>query len=128
MNMKKFRLVNNDPILKISKNRLLRLPTPASISFLWNGGFLLGVVLILQIITGLLLSISYIAFADLAFFSVNHIIRDVGGGWLIRYLHINGASFYFFLMYSHIFRGLFFDSGKKSPIVWLSGVLLFWPR
>jgi len=80
MNMKKFRLVNNDPILKISKNRLLRLPTPASISFLWNGGFLLGVVLILQIITGLLLSISYIAFADLAFFSVNHIIRDVGGG------------------------------------------------
>lgn len=122
--MKKFSIIFKDPILSITKNSLISLPTPFSISFLWNIGFLLGFTLILQIITGLVLSINYICHTTLAFDSVIHIIRDIDSGWLIRYLHINGASLFFLLIYIHIARGIYFNSPSKIPIVWASGVII----
>lgn len=110
--------------LKIIKNSLVNLPTPVSISFLWNIGFLLGIILTLQIITGLVLSINYTATADTAFYSVVHIMRDIESGWWIRYLHANGASLFFAFMYTHLLRGIYFNSPQKLPIVWVSGVVI----
>lgn len=122
--MKKFNILIKDPILKIIENSLLSLPTPTSISFLWNIGFLLGITLTLQIITGLVLSINYIASTEMAFDSVTHIIRDLEAGWYMRYIHINGASLFFILLYAHIRRGLYFNSPIKYPIVWASGITI----
>ena len=122
--MKNFNLINKDPLIEITKNSLLNLPTPWSISYLWNLGFLLGITLILQVLTGLVLSINYIAHSSLAFDSVIHIIRDINRGWIIRYLHINGASLFFFLIYIHISRGIYFNSPIKLPIVWTSGIII----
>lgn len=110
--------------MEICKNSLISLPTPFSISYLWNLGFLLGITLGLQIIRGLVLSINYVASTELAFDSVIHIIRDIDSGWIIRYLHINGASLFFIFMYIHIARGLYFNSPIKVPIVWMSGVVI----
>ena len=110
--------------MEITKNSLVSLPTPFSISFLWNMGFLLGITLVLQIVTGLVLSINYVASTELAFDSVIHIIRDIDAGWVMRYLHINGASLFFILMYIHIARGIYFNSPIKLPIVWASGVII----
>lgn len=115
--MKKYNLIIKDPLIEITKNSLVNLPTPFSISFLWNIGFLLGITLVLQIVTGLVLSINYVASTDLAFDSVIHIIRDIDSGWAIRYLHMNGASLFFILMYIHIGRGIYFNSPIKVPIV-----------
>lgn len=122
--MKKYNLLIKDPLLEITKNSLINLPTPLSISFIWNMGFLLGITLMLQIVTGLVLSINYVAHTDLAFDSVIHIIRDIDAGWIIRYLHINGASLFFILLYIHIGRGIYFNSPIKIPIVWVSGVAI----
>ena len=122
--MKKKNLINNHPITRILKKSLVDLPTPTPISFLWNIGFLLGMTLTMQIITGLVLSINYVARTEIAFDSVIHIIRDIDKGWEIRYLHINGASLFFLLMYSHLARGIYFNSPQKIPIVWGSGVLI----
>ena len=122
--MKKNNIVNIDPIIKITKASLLDLPTPSSISFLWNIGFLLGITLTLQILTGLVLAINYIPHTEIAFRRVMHIIRDIDRGWITRYLHINGASLFFLLLYTHIRRGLYFSSPSKIPIVWTSGILI----
>lgn len=122
--MKKFNISSKDPLILLAKNSLLRLPTPFSASFMWNIGFLLGITLILQIVTGLVLSINYIPHTSLAFDSVIHIIRDIDSGWAIRYLHINGASLFFVLLYTHIARGVYFNSPQKLPIVWASGVVI----
>lgn len=126
--MKKNNLIFQDPVISIIKKSLVDLPTPYSISFLWNIGFLLGIILILQIITGLFLSINYIAFVDLSFDSVIHIIRDIDSGWIIRYIHINGASLFFVIIYLHIARGIYFNSSIKLVIVWLSGVIILLAR
>jgi quinol-cytochrome oxidoreductase complex cytochrome b subunit len=104
-------------VLGLLKNSLVELPTPKSISFLWNMGFLLGITLIRQIVTGLMLSINYVASTEIAFDSVIHIIRDIDSGWAMRYVHMNGASLFFLLMYIHIARGVYFNSPKKIPIV-----------
>ena len=122
--MKKFNLPNSDPIIKITRRSLLNLPTPTSISYLWNIGFLIGICLSLQIITGLVLSMNYVGHVEYAFDSVVHIIRDLDWGWIIRYTHINGASLFFILIYAHIGRGIYFGSPSKIPIVWLSGVII----
>lgn len=103
---------------------LINLPTPLSISFLWNLGFLLGITLVTQVITGLFLSINYVPSTRFAFESIIHIIRDVDRGWLIRYVHMNGASLFFRLMFIHLARGVYFGSPKKIPLVWNSGVFI----
>lgn len=104
------------------KVHTVNLPTPMNISIWWNFGSILGLVLFVQLITGVFLAIHYISGAE-AFCSVNHIMRDVNRGWLIRYLHANGASFFFLRIYSHISRGIFYGSYIYKG-VWFSGVIL----
>nr|YP_009019426.1 cytochrome b [Aleuroglyphus ovatus]AGM14596.1 cytochrome b [Aleuroglyphus ovatus]AID52421.1 cytochrome b [Aleuroglyphus ovatus]QWW33394.1 cytochrome b [Aleuroglyphus ovatus] len=122
--MKKYNFILKDPIMEMTKNSLMGLPTPYSISFLWNMGFLLGMTLILQIVTGLVLSMNYVASTEMAFDSVIHIMRDIESGWVMRYLHMNGASLFFILMYIHISRGIYFNSPMKLAAVWTSGVVI----
>nr|AVE15536.1 cytochrome b [Phyllothelys sp. 1 JZ-2017]AVE15658.1 cytochrome b [Phyllothelys sp. 2 JZ-2017] len=111
------------PLIKISNNALMDLPTPSNISSWWNFGSLLGLCLIIQIITGLFLAMHYSAHIDLAFSSVNHICRDVNYGWLLRTLHANGASMFFICIYIHIGRGLYYSSYKFYH-TWTIGVLI----
>lgn len=122
--MKKYNITIKDPVLNFAKNSLINLPVPTSISLPWNKGFIISITLVIQIITGLLLSMNYVPSTEIAFDSVIHIIRDIDRGWIIRYLHINGASLFFILIYVHILRGVFYNSPIKFPIVWGSGVIL----
>nr|ACF57732.1 cytochrome b [Diglossa glauca] len=116
-------LRKNHQILKIINDALIDLPTPPNISTWWNFGSLLGVCLITQIVTGLLLATHYTADTNLAFSSVAHICRDVQFGWLIRNLHANGASFFFICIYLHIGRGLYYGSYLNKE-TWNIGVIL----
>nr|YP_009047896.1 cytochrome b [Sinosuthora webbiana]AEL17368.1 cytochrome b [Sinosuthora webbiana mantschurica]AEL17375.1 cytochrome b [Sinosuthora webbiana suffusa]AEL17369.1 cytochrome b [Sinosuthora webbiana mantschurica]AHC00678.1 cytochrome b [Sinosuthora webbiana]QOD96171.1 cytochrome b [Sinosuthora webbiana] len=116
-------LRKNHPILKIVNDALIDLPTPSNISSWWNFGSLLGMCLITQIITGLLLAMHYTADTSLAFSSVAHMCRDVQFGWLIRNLHANGASFFFICIYLHIGRGFYYGSYLNKE-TWNVGVLL----
>nr|AAR25294.1 cytochrome b [Tangara chrysotis] len=116
-------LRKNHQILKIINNALIDLPAPSNISTWWNFGSLLGVCLITQIVTGLLLAMHYTADIDLAFSSVAHMCRDVQFGWLIRNLHANGASFFFICIYLHIGRGIYYGSYLNKE-TWNIGVIL----
>lgn len=111
------------PLFKIINNALVDLPAPSNISRWWNFGSLLGLCLIIQILTGIFLSIHYAADTQLAFNSVNHICRDVNYGWLLRTLHANGASFFFICIYIHIGRGIYYGS-YKYHYTWNVGVIL----
>lgn len=111
------------PIFKIINNTLIDLPTPSNISAWWNFGSLLGLCLIIQIITGLFLTIYYTANIELAFYRVNYICRNVNYGWLIRTLHANGASFFFICIYIHIGRGIYYESFNLK-YTWIIGVLI----
>lgn len=112
------------PLFKIINNALVDLPAPSNISRWWNFGSLLGLCLIIQIATGLFLSIHYTADTIMAFNSVNHICRDVNYGWILRTLHANGASFFFICIYLHIGRGMYYGS-YKYLYTWTVGVILF---
>merc|ERR1712002_864892 len=98
------------PLLKIVNNSLIELPSPSNINSLWNFGSLLGLCLIIQILTGLFLSMHYSRDASLAFIRVSHITRDVNYGWLLRMFHANGASFFFICLFLHVGRGLYYGS------------------
>nr|YP_009318491.1 cytochrome b [Alopecoenas salamonis]APA17086.1 cytochrome b [Alopecoenas salamonis] len=111
------------PLLKLINNSLIDLPTPSNISALWNFGSLLGICLLTQILTGLLLAAHYTADTTLAFSSVAHTCRNVQYGWLIRNLHANGASFFFICIYLHIGRGLYYGSYLYKE-TWNTGVIL----
>nr|YP_010234436.1 cytochrome b [Acanthodactylus aureus]QDV39959.1 cytochrome b [Acanthodactylus aureus]QTA72589.1 cytochrome b [Acanthodactylus aureus] len=111
------------PILKIINNSFIDLPTPPNISAWWNFGSLLGLCLIIQLITGLFLAMHYTADVSSAFSSIAHIHRDVQYGWLIRNLHANGASMFFFCIYLHIGRGLYYGSYIYTE-TWNIGVIL----
>nr|ASY98520.1 cytochrome b [Anaxarcha sinensis] len=111
------------PLIKISNNALVDLPTPSNISSWWNFGSLLGLCLGIQIMTGLFLAMHYSAHVDLAFSSVAHICRDVNYGWLLRTLHANGASMFFICIYLHIGRGMYYGS-YKFYYTWMVGVLI----
>nr|QNQ64911.1 cytochrome b [Pica pica camtschatica] len=116
-------LRKNHPLLKIINDSLVDLPTPSNISAWWNFGSLLGICLITQIITGLLLAMHYTADTSLAFASVSHMCRNVQFGWLIRNLHANGASFFFICIYLHIGRGFYYGSYLNKE-TWNIGVIL----
>uniref|UniRef100_A0A894JTT6 Cytochrome b n=1 Tax=Hydroporus sp. IBE<ESP> AV45 TaxID=2811614 RepID=A0A894JTT6_9DYTI len=118
---KPFRL--NHPLLKIMNSALIDLPSPSNISLWWNFGSLLGLCLMIQILTGIFLAMHYTANIDMAFYSVNHICRDVNYGWLMRTLHANGASFFFICIYLHIGRGMYYGSYKLMQ-TWLIGVII----
>nr|AAZ92464.1 cytochrome b [Lepilemur mustelinus]AII98472.1 cytochrome b [Lepilemur mustelinus]AII98562.1 cytochrome b [Lepilemur mustelinus]AII98883.1 cytochrome b [Lepilemur mustelinus]AII98934.1 cytochrome b [Lepilemur mustelinus] len=100
----------NHSLMKIINNSLIDLPTPPNISSLWNFGSLLGACLTIQITTGLFLAMHYTADTTTAFSSVAHICRDVNYGWVIRYLHANGASMFFLCLFIHVGRGLYYGS------------------
>nr|AIG20060.1 cytochrome b [Bemisia tabaci complex sp. Asia I]ALR69274.1 cytochrome b [Bemisia tabaci] len=102
---------------------IVDLESPSNISYFWNFGSLLGLMMLIQLMTGLFLTFHYAANVGVAFDSVIHIMRDVNSGWFIRYTHINGASFFFIFIYIHIGRGIFYFSFKKM-MAWLSGVLI----
>nr|ASY98482.1 cytochrome b [Tarachomantis alaotrana] len=111
------------PLIKISNNALVDLPTPVNISSWWNFGSLLGLCLGIQIMTGLFLAMHYSAHIDLAFSSIAHICRDVNYGWLLRTLHANGASMFFICIYLHIGRGMYYGS-YKFYFTWMTGVII----
>uniref|UniRef100_UPI0030E06E4B cytochrome b n=1 Tax=Precis coelestina TaxID=2988838 RepID=UPI0030E06E4B len=113
----------NHPIIKIMNNSLIDLPSPSNFSSWWNFGSLLGLCLMIQIITGLFLTMYYTANIELAFYSVNYICRNVNYGWLIRTLHANGASFFFICIYLHIGRGIYYESFNLK-YTWMVGVII----
>lgn len=111
------------PLIKIVNSSFIDLPAPSNISSWWNFGSLLGICLITQILTGLFLAIHYTSDTITAFSSVTHICRDVNYGWLIRYLHANGASIFFICLFLHVGRGLYYGSYMYLE-TWNIGVLL----
>lgn len=113
-------------LLSVVNNHLVDYPTPINQNYFFGFGSLAGVMLVIQILTGIFLAMHYTPHIDLAFSSVEHIMRDVNNGWLIRYAHANGASFFFIMVYIHIFRGLYYGSYiAPREHLWCSGVLLF---
>ncbi|MEC7951814.1 MAG: cytochrome b/b6 [Pseudomonadota bacterium] len=101
-------------------------PVPRNLSYFWNFGVLAGFFLVLQIVTGVVLAMHYAANAQVAFATTEHIMRDVNWGWMMRYAHANGASFFFIVVYLHIFRGFFYSSYKAPrEMIWLLGVVIF---
>nr|ACY38216.1 cytochrome b [Galea spixii] len=111
------------PLIKIINHSFIDLPAPSNISSWWNFGSLLGICLGLQILTGLFLAMHYTSDTLTAFSSVTHICRDVNYGWLIRYLHANGASMFFIFLYIHIGRGIYYGSYTFTE-TWNIGILL----
>nr|ATX68960.1 cytochrome b [Smutsia temminckii] len=111
------------PLFKIISNSFIDLPTPSNISAWWNFGSLLGMCLILQIMTGLFLAMHYTADTTTAFSSITHICRDVNYGWIIRYMHANGASMFFICLFIHIGRGLYYGSFTYKE-TWNIGIIL----
>ena len=120
------RIFKSHPLLKIINSYVIDSPTPSNISYLWNFGSLLGLCLVIQIITGVTLGMHYTPNVIEAFDSVEHIMRDVNNGWLIRYLHSNTASAFFFLVYLHIGRGMYYGSYRAPrTLVWTIGTVIF---
>ena len=101
-------------------------PVPRNLNYFWNFGVLAGIALTIQLVTGIILAMHYSANTLVAFNSVEHIMRDVNSGWMLRYAHSNGASFFFIVIYLHLFRGLYYGSYKAPrEMVWLLGVVIF---
>ena len=113
------------PIFGFVKHHLRDYPTPRNLNYLWNFGSIAGVMLVVMILTGVLLAMQYTANVNMAFDSVEHIMRDVNYGWLLRYLHMNGGSFFFIAVYIHIFRGMYYGSYKAPrEILWWLGLII----
>lgn len=112
--------------LNLVNSYLIDSPQPSSINYWWNIGSLLGLCLIIQVITGILIAIHYSSNIELAFSSIEHIIRDIKNGWILRYIHANGASLFFICIYIHIAKGLYYGS-YKSPrtLTWIIGIIIF---
>jgi ubiquinol-cytochrome c reductase cytochrome b subunit len=120
------KLLKRNSFLSIVNSYLIDSPQPSNISYMWNFGSLLGICLVIQIATGVTLAMHYTPNIDLAFISVEHIMRDVNYGWMIRYLHANTASFFFLFVYLHIGRGLYYGSYKAPRVaLWTIGVIIF---
>ena len=113
------------PVFTFMQHELHEYPTPKNLNYWWNFGSLAGIVLVIMIATGIVLAMHYTPHVNHAFDSVERIMRDVNYGWLIRYIHMNGASAFFIIVYIHIFRGLYFGS-YKSPreLLWMLGVVI----
>lgn len=113
------------PIFSLVNHELRDYPTPKNLSYAWNFGSLAGFMLLIMMLTGIFLAMHYVPSTDHAFDSVERIMREVNYGWLIRYLHMNGASMFFIVVYIHIFRGLYYGS-YKSPreLLWMIGVII----
>ncbi len=114
------------PIIGTLENALLKHPYPKNLSYWWSFGSIAGIALVIQILSGLFLSMHYVANTQMAFDSVEHIMRDVRYGWLIRYIHAVGASMFFVALYAHITRGLYYGSYKAPrELLWWIGIVIF---
>ena len=114
------------PIFSFVNDAVVVYPTPKNLNYWWNMGSLAGIMLVVQIVTGIILAMHYTPHADLAFASTEHIMRDVNYGWMLRYMHANGASLFFVAVYIHMFRGLYFGSYKAPrELLWWFGILIF---
>jgi len=117
--------ITKQPILSVVNDHLIDYPTPSNINYFWGFGSLAGLCLVVQIATGVFLAMHYTAHIDLAFHSVEHIMRDVEGGWLLRYMHANGASMFFVAVYLHMFRSLYYGSyAAPREATWCVGVVI----
>lgn len=122
--MKRLSIVKQ-PLLSVLNAHIVDYPTPSNLSYLWSFGSLAGICLVIQILTGIFLAMHYTPHVDLAFLSVEHIMRDVEGGWLLRYMHANGASMFFIVTYLHMFRGLYYGSyASPREFLWCIGVII----
>lgn len=114
------------PILRLAHDSFIDYPTPKNLNYWWTFGGILTFCLVTQIITGIILAMHYTPHVDFAFNSVEHIMRNVNYGWLIRYIHANGASMFFLAVYIHIFRGLYYGSYKAPrEVLWILGVIIY---
>jgi ubiquinol-cytochrome c reductase cytochrome b/c1 subunit len=113
------------PIFTFMQHELHDYPTPKNLSYWWNFGSLAGIMLVIMIVSGIFLAMQYTPHIDYAFDSVERIMRDVNYGWLMRYIHMNGASFFFIVVYIHLFRGLYYGSYKAPrELLWMLGVVI----
>ena len=113
------------PLLSTDNEHLVDYPSPSNLNYYWGYGSLAGLCLMVQIATGIFLAMHYTPHVDLAFLSVEHIMRDVEGGWLLRYTHANGASMLFMVVYIHMFRGLYYGSyASPREFLWCIGVII----
>lgn len=118
--------INNNYIYALIASHIVYYPGPISLTYAWSFGSLAGICLVIQIISGLFLSMYYTADTNLAFSSIEFIMRDIKNGWLIRYIHANGASMFFIVVYAHMCRGLYYGSYMKPrEYLWCSGVIIF---
>jgi len=113
------------PVFTFMAHELNEYPTPKNLNYWWNFGSLAGVMLVIMIATGIVLAMQYTPHVTMAFDSVERIMRDVNYGWLLRYIHMNGASFFFIVTYTHLFRGLYYGSYKTPrELLWMLGVVI----
>ena len=119
------RILKDDILLSTVDGFIVSYPAPSNLSYWWNFGVLALFCLVVQLITGIALAMHYVPNSDLAFVSVEHIMRDVNYGWLLRYIHANGASMFFIAVYLHTFRGLYYGSYVAPRIhLWGIGVII----
>jgi len=119
------RLLKTNALLRLVNSYIVDSPQPANLSYMWNFGSLLALCLILQILTGVFLAMHYVPSVDFAFNSVEHIMRDVNNGWIIRYTHANVASFFFICVFAHVARGIYYGSYKAPRVLlWNIGVII----
>ncbi len=113
------------PVFSFTQDHLIDYPTPKNLNYWWNFGSLAGITLTIMIVTGIVLAMHYTPHVDYAFESVERIMRDVNYGWLIRYVHMNGGSMFFAVVYIHIFRGLYYGSYKAPrEMLWIIGIII----
>ena len=114
------------PIFSLVKGQAMDFPTPKNLNYWWTFGGILAIMLVIQLISGIVLVMHYTPNTGMAFASVEHIMRDVNYGWLLRYMHANGASMFFVAVYIHIFRGMYYGSYKDPrEVLWMLGVFIF---
>jgi len=118
------RLINKN-INMVLTNHLINYPVPSNLTYFYSFGFLAGITLSVQLISGVALAMHYTPHVDYAFHSVEHIMRDVRGGWFLRYSHANGASIFFAILYIHVLRGMYYKSYRwPKQLLWVSGVAI----
>jgi ubiquinol-cytochrome c reductase cytochrome b subunit len=116
---------NKIQLLSVMNDHLVAYPTPMNLNWSWNGGSLAGMMLASQMLTGILLAMHYVSHVDYAFASVQHLMTDVPSGMILRYAHANGASLFFIVVYFHILRGMYYNSGAQPrEMVWITGVVI----
>ena len=114
------------PVVRLAYDSMIDFPTPKNLNYWWTFGGILAVCLGIQLVTGIVLAMHYVPHVDHAFASVERIMRDVNYGWLIRYMHANGASMFFIAVYIHMFRGLYYGSYKAPrEVLWILGCVIY---